>query len=686
MPGFDPLSFDPLSFDTGGVGGDAFEGFIAWPDREVIVIVECTPVLRLSGWTATGGGSPNVYQIALPAFIQGDRIPGGVYRRCVGVRENGTDLAIQSGITAVNANPLSWFWDEPAGQLYVRTSSGSDPDLFTVYQAFVTFYMGSKGVVLNLADGEPNTGVYYQPWLVGELPRLSQQVEDILFGAKTTETGDVSFTNGHGFWYPLVAPNGDYTWKNKRVRFLVGGSANNVTLLRSQFVPIASMLIEDLAADEERCVLTLKPLSKRLDIEVPITPYFTSTYPNLGSGVSGTKKWVGYGRARIRPDLTDTSGVGHLEVGIPDYGLWTIADASVQTLFAVHSVQAIEKTTGVRTTLTAGTHYAVDLGVCTLIVTASAYPWQDYDLEIDVTGKPDGVGSYFQTFGAIVRDLLTTFANVTTAELDLSSFAQAELDAPEELALWIKSPRSLASMLSTSEAGLASLERSVNGYVLQTLDGLWTCRIWSPGSDSQAGLPTLRKEDFARFQPQPKLEAVFATTRVHFDYNHARDEWAIQEDTDAEVQYLAETTDRLDIHTFLRHPGDALNLAQRYQFISGAVALEIEFEERGIKLSQAIAGGRLLVTYDPAPDVTGRFQDKLFELIRLDIAFDPELKISGRLGDLRGVADVGQWAADTAPNWLTATPAERHSAGFWTDDAGLIDPADPTSQNRSLWW
>jgi hypothetical protein len=675
---FDPLVFDPLVFDTVAVVSEkafTFADFLAWPDRDVVILVECTPAVQLVGWTAVGVSAPNVYQIALPRFIQTTRIRGGVYRRCIGVAENATALTAQTSVADVNTTPLSWYWDELAGVLYVRTSTGSDPDVFTVYQGFVTFYMASKGITLDLADGDPATGVYYQPWLIGELPRLSQQVEDILFGAKLTEIGDVSFTNGHGVWFPLVAPNGEYMWKNKRAQFLLGGSANGQALRRSQFLPLATMLIEDLAADEERCVLTVKPLSKRLDMEVPITPYFPDSYPNLGDGVSGTKKWVGYGRTRMRPDLTDQSGDG----------IWTIADASVQTLFAVHAVDAVEKTTGVRSTLLETYDYIVALGACTITIVNPTYRWQDYDIEVDVTGKPDGNGGYLQTFSAIVEDLLVTFANVHASDLDAPAFAQAALDAPEELALWIKSPRSLASILSTAEPGFASLERSVNGYVIQTLDGKWTCRIWSPNSDTST-LPRFRKEDLARFQPQPKLETVFATTRVQFDFNHARNEWDIEEDTDATVQYLAETTDRLDIFTFLKQPADALNLAHRYQFISGAVALEIEFEERGITLARALAGDRLLVTYAPAPDISGAFTDKLFELIRLDLAFNPELRISGRIGDLRGVADVGQWTPDTAPPWSAATLLQRQDQGFWTDENAFADPADPTSKSRSLWW
>lgn len=652
-----------------------FADFIAWADKEVVILAELTPSLRLRGWTAVGGAAPNTYQISLPRLVQADLVTGGAYRRVGGVRENGTDLTEQASLAAVDANASSWYWDEAAGVLYVHSSTGSDPDLFTAYQAFVTFYIASRGVVLDRVDGDASTGIYYHPWLTGELPTLTQEVEDILFGIKTTPMGSVTMTNGHRFWNAIVAPDGDYHWKNKRVRFYVGGNYNGLTLARSQYAAIMTMQVEDVAADETACQLMLKPLARQTEISIPPTPYFESSYPNLGEGVRGTHKWIGYGRATIRPDLTDTTS----------HGVWTLADAANQTLYAVHDVSAISKTTGVRTALSEGVDYSKDLTACTVTITSATYRWEDYDMEVDVTGKPGGTRGYLSTFSEIVEDILTTFLGVAAGDIDAAAFATAQLDAPEELAVWLKSPRVVSSVLQTSQHGFPSLERSVMGTVQQTLAGLWTCWIWDPSYDPSS-VVQLRKEDFAQFLPQPKFDTVFATARVYFNENHARGEWPIEQASDTEVQWLDESRDRLDVYTFLRSAADASTLAERYQLISGAVSMEVEFAERGSKLAQALAGDKVLVTFDPAPSAAGAYEQKPFEILRLTRGFSPGLTIAGRLGDLRGVgAVVGHWMADTDPAWSAATSEERARSGFWTDDDGLADPADAASAT-SIWW
>ena len=45
----------------------------------------------------------------------------------------------------------------------------------------------------------------------------------------------------------------------------------------------------------------------------------------------------------------------------------------------------------------------------------------------------------------------------------------------------------------------------------------------------------------------------------------------------------------------------------------------------------------------------------------------------------------GYWMPDTAPDYASATEAEKRASGFWTDDNGLADPSDPNS-NTFTWY
>lgn len=667
---------------------------LQWPDRRIAVLAEITPSYTLRGWTSAAPTYPTSYKIAMPAFVQTDVIVAGVYRRVVGLRQNGTDLLDQMAFGAtpiltalgqVESTAGSYAWDEVGGMLYVHTTSGASPDTFTLYHAFVRFFVATEGVVPNDGGVLQDFSTFHWPWMDGEAPRISQSVGDILSGIKSSEFGDLRLTNTHKFWNKLVASNSLYNWKNKKVRLFVGGrrfyptstEPNDGMLQRAEYEALLSMLIDDVAADETECRFTLKPPPKLLDRTLPITPFFSSDYPNLGDGVQGTKKWIGYGRAVIAPDLTDTSGLG----------VYTIADAAFQTLFAVSAAYSVDSVTGVRTTLTLATDYTVNLTTCTLTIVNATYGWTTGGtIEVDVTGKPDGGSSYLKTAGAILKDMLTTFLMVPTADIDTAAFAAADVENNAELSVWLKAPRSMTSIIGGSDDGLPSIEKSVMGTLIQTSAGLWTFYIWTPTYNAATAL-ALRREDMAEFKPEPTIDLVVSTIYVNYRQNLSTDAWATEFATDLETQYKSETTDHIDVWTYLRDSSAAIVLAQRYMLIAGAISTEVAFTERAAITARSKPGDKVLVTYDPAPDASGAWSSKVFEILLIEKSFVPVLEISGRLGDLRGFGfNVGKWAGATAPNWATASAAEKIASGFWCDAASLIDPADTATRERSIWW
>ncbi len=652
----------------------SFADFLASAIRDEVVVVELTPRLILSGFTAVGGGSPNTYQIALTRFELAGDVPGGVYRRCVGVRENGTNLTEQTSIATVDANAGSWWWDEPNETLYVHSTTAADPDTFTVYQALVRFYFATKPAVLNLTDGDADTGIYHFPWLIGDLPELVELDNNQIFGTKVAQGGDISFLNGHGFWNTVTAHDGSYRWKNAGASFFLGGSYGTETLLRSQYSAMMSFITEDISAEENEMVQSLAPLGHRLNESIPKTPYFAAA--NLGRGVEGSKKWIGYGRSTMRPDLTDNSG----------NGVYTIADSSVQTLFAVNSATAIRKSTGARQALTLATDYTVNLTTCTLTIVNATYKWEDYEIEVDVTGKPDGGGSYLKTFADVVKDILQTFLGVRDEELHVSSFTQAAIDAPEEVAVWIKAPRTIASILATAENELPALEQSLRGLVMQTKDGLWRVDIWDPGYDPTA-LDTLRKSEFVSFTPQAALKSIFSKAQVYYNFNHSTGAWSVEEASDSAQEYLNDSSDVLRVYTFLRDSGDAQILAQRWLVVAGGQMLEVEFEELAVRLAAHQARDRILIDYDPAPVAAGALSASPFEIVELRRSFDPTLMISGRFGNLRGIGQfIGRYTASTANNYSASDAAERAISGYYSDSNGFVVPGDPTTKNIRRYW
>lgn len=652
-----------------------FAGWLEATDRSEVILWEGDPSLTLMGFTVVGGAHPTTYEVALPRSVERDLIAGGIYCRCVGVQEDATALTAQASLNDVEANAGSYWWDEANETLYVHTTTGDDPSTFTLLQAAMRFYMSNAPIVLELDHGDPSTAVYYMPWMTSDVPRILRQADDLLSGAMVIPSGDVSFTNGHQAWFALVAPDGLWNWKNKPVRFFMGGRYAGGTLTRDQYAAMATMLVSDAAPDEQRCTFQLLPTTRAADLDLPVTPFFPDAYPNLGDGVQGTRKWIGYGRTTMRPDLTDTS----------THGVYTVADAAYQTLFAVHSVWAIDKTTGVWTPLTLTTDYTVDLTACTVTIVNASYAFEDYEIAVDVTGKPDGLGGAINTYAAIVEDVLLALLRVPAANLDAAAFTVAKAEADAELSFWIKSPRTFMSLLSTSETGFASLGRSVMGTVQQTIEGLWTIRIWNP--DVDAITTSLTRRHFASFRPKPKLKTTYSRVVVYYNYDHARAQWTPYEVTDAATRYRTDSVDELPIYTFLREESNARSIAQRYQLLAGAVTIEAAFQERGSLLAQHEGGGKAFVTYAPAPTPTRAFNEQAFEVLLVEVTMAPKLNVAGVLGNLRGLGGrIGRWMGSSAPDWATATPAARRASGFWNSSNGLADPSDPSSAGVSLWW
>ena len=127
-------------------------------------------------------------------------------------------------------------------------------------------------------------------------------------------------------------------------------------------------------------------------------------------------------------------------------------------------------------------------------------------------------------------------------------------------------------------------------------------------------------------------------------------------------------------------------LAQRINLLYRGINIEIDFVERGVKLMNHTLYQRVKITKTRAPSVSGDFSSRLMELLEINKDF-VKPKISGRLGDLHGLAEViGKWTAADAPTWGNTTEAEKADSGFWTDANGLTDAADAGSKNVSLWW
>lgn len=650
--------------------------FLAAHDRDERVLVWIEPRIVLTGWTLQSGST---YYVELAAQENGAAISGGLFRRCIGARENDTALTEQSSVATVDANAGSWWWDPTAGadgRLYVHTSTGADPDTFTTIQAVVRFHFATKPV--RLEDGA--TSLYHHPWVAGGLPTLYERDDEDAIGAKLTRRSVLELINSAGWFNAIIAHDGDYRWRNARARFKLGGSyaRGSQVLTLAQYADIATMAIADATAAEEFATFDLMPLAGILaDQTLPSNPFFETDYPNLGDGVSGTHEWIGYGRAIIAGDLVDT---------VTSQGVWRFADGVTDA----YRVWAVDRQDFSRTLLDPGSPFVEYLGNDSIQVLDSTYHWSTHWIEAEVQGRSASTNGL--TFAHIARDILTRYMGVAASEIDTTSWVRANDLAPAELSVWIKKPRSVTSILTTAQEGFPSLERSVLGRVGQTAAGLWTFDIWRPSYEAEV-LRTLRAPHFSRFRPVPAQRQPVTTVNVYYNARHRRDqsggvapEWDVETATDAAVGYENDISPKtLDVHTFLTRSRDAQILAQRLIRLAGPTRSEIEFAETGIESVGARVRDRVLVSYSPAPCVSGSYDRDVFEYNRLEHALGPVAGVQGRLTNLRGITRAGRWQPASAATYGSSTAFQRKHRGFWTNDSDEAAAGDAASK-VSRWW
>ncbi|WP_291988364.1 hypothetical protein [Luteitalea sp.] len=648
--------------------------FLAAMTRQETIVAWLTLRGQQTTWTAVGGGAPNAYQSTLAPRLGAAQIAGGVYAKVTRVIENATVLTAQTSLANVNSNAGSWYHDEAAGLLYLRTTGGGDPDTYTMIAVERELTLSTTGILLNDTDGNPATGRYYFPWLVSDLSSILQEAEDVLQGRKLFPEGDLTIASVGGFLHTLIAVDSGYTWENTRIRFAVGGSYAGGTLLLSQFGAIGTLAIYRVeATDDTSVTFKVRPISAGpLSQPAQPTPIFASEYPNLGDGVSGTRKPIGYGRGVIRPPLVDTSG----------YGTYLLADAAFQTLSAVHRVEAVPKSGGPRVGLFEGVHWSANLTACTLTLLSAEATAATHEIDVELTGKPG-----LTTFGDIALDLLQSIAGVPAADIDTASFTDAAAAHPAELSVWLLSGRSLSSVISTSEPGQPSLERSVHGTVTVNRSGLWVARLWAPPKDVSA-VAVLRKEQCAGVSFHHRDERlVVGRTYVYYAQSVAQGTWQIATHADAAKQYLNQTDDALEVYTFLRNPANAEALAQRYQLLFGTAVMEADVAEMGASQLLSELHDPVLVTYSPAPATGGAYTNRVFQFVRLERLYAPMLGVRAGLFDVEatGLArNLGVWQATAYPNWASSSAAQREASGYWTDANG--DPGSGgTYVGRSKW-
>jgi hypothetical protein len=645
-----------------------YAALIASPACQRDLLLRITPKEQLRGWTKTAGYT-YTYEIAwndLPSM----GTYGLTYRALQAVEHNGTALALEASIAAVDAEAGSYFYDAMAKKLYIRCTDNGAADRESVYiVAFFRLHFAS-GLGKD-ARGKIFNGIYYEPLFdASALAAIQSEESDFLTGGGLA-CGDLTLglLNSKRFFDYVWTT---WSWRNAAVEILHGGE----DLPLSEYASIYGGYIKDPKWTEDKVTFETVNWLELLSRQVPVNPCF-------GAGVAdddrGKPLPLLFGRVTgIPPLCTNTEPADGTE--------WTIADPDYQTLTEVEAVYDGEN-------LVAPAYYTVDLVNC-------KFTFVGYTPAGDVTCTAKGAkisdipgessAELMSNASDIIRFFLLGVLGLGSAQINTTAFAAAKAGLAEYvLGKYIRNRKNLSTYIN-------EIERSVLGIVYQENDGRISFDAFSPFYTADATIETQEIAEFSQDSPSDKL---YAGVQVYYSPSPATadqqgldttgddDAFQVLEGTNARARHVdGEEASYKRLYTWLTDEASAEFLKQRVLYLTNIPMIELTMTINGLKLFTAKPSDILKINKAVAPGPAGSLVDQYFQIISISKELSAarcQLVVDNFKG---GAAQVGTWCSDTAPAWAAATEAEKETQGFWCDDNGLVVPGDWSSANKSVWW
>lgn len=625
-----------------------------------IVLCELTAREDVRGWTAASGGTyvATIEVQTHPASIRLDR---GLYRPVVGVYENETPLDAAASLAALEAGTGGeYFWSEGSTLLYVKPTFAGDPDALSLMQVAFLVRLSTAPIAF---DGVPP---YDAQLDLAALPVVRFDRPEILRGVTSYPVGDVSFVNADGFWdYPAAAWN----WSNAVVAFYAGAEG----LDRSDFELVATMLaVQEPSAGDEVALLQLRSRSDSVDVALPlntIRDFYGSAATLLSGGDPSMFLPIAYG------DIVDAPLVFIYDAGARNK--WSPVDPFVSSGLTIASISAVNRSTGARTLLVGGlVDYVVGFGDGSVEVDKS---WDKDTYDLLWTGH-----SSIRTCGAIASALLS-LAGVPSSEIDATAFAQADIDNPARLSIFVGGGADVSVFVSVVDL-LNQIERSTLSSIYQGADGRWTMRVWDPSIDLDQIDERLADSAFSEWRPVAFVtEPVAPAVSVRYGYVAYSQAWQETNKSRTEDRARLLSGGRETVDSVLSNAGDAEILAARLQAIAATPTRRVEVQDGPAGMG-LVSDDKLRIIRSRGASLTGSV-DAVFEVESV-VRRIATMTVDVTLGNLRGLGMmVKVAAADGTAGWDSATGNERLQYAYAADDATeQVDTSDASTYRQAGTW
>jgi len=598
------------------------------------------------------------YEIAYPdeTITLADSSTEIIKKTIAAVEVDGVALTEGTSVLNVEATESSYWQDALSEKFYIHVPGDGDPKENTVIVYFWV-YFATKGIVLDSR--------YYEPYIAENgIPAISQESQSIHWGASQISSGSVVLLNGRGYFDQIAKR---WIWNNKDIKILLGGDS----LAYSEYTSVFAGRIMQTKFSKTEFTLDIESKAFALLRLLPINNFWTTTWANLDPAAEGKSipyYWGSYSAAQapIATCINTAYGANVYQFKICDT--------------AFHAIKSI---TQVYIDYKAGAgwqpiaHSNEDLANATFTISSASFVVGTSRVKVAFEGY-HSASVLIEGAPEIAEDILLNQCGYAAGDLNSTSFTTSKTISECALNVAIERETSALNVIETiCQSDLAFFDEDGAG--------LLRYRTWEPVIESS--VPVLAKEDI--LEP-PEIEEdtsqLFWKTKVGYSRLYETGEYLFTEASNAESKYKYGRDDNLTIETYLRSNADADQLAGRLNWITRNPSPIISLLLKAGQISKTL-GDKIKVTLTRAPHETvGGYAERAFEIISKEISCFPLfVKISARDTALFGL-NVGFWMSDTAPDWATATAAEKEVSGFWTDDDGYVDSTETESKNKSLWW
>ena len=633
-----------------------FTSLIAAPQSEKVFLCEAKPGEVVAGFTLTTDQTYTYQKSYLSETITlADSTTETIRKAIVDCQLDGTALTVKTSIAEVEGTAGTYWHDTANGILYIHPPGDDEPDDHTVV-VFFWVYFATKGIVLDSR--------FYEPYIAENgIPAISQQTQEIHWGASQISSGAVTFVNSRGFFDQISKR---WIWNNKSVKILMGGDS----LAYSEYAAIFGGKIMQTRFSRSGFTIEIQSNAFALLRTLPINNFWISNYTNLDPEAEGKPipyYWGVYSasQAPVVTCINTTYGTNVYQ--------FKICDTAYHAIKAITQVY-VDYGDGVGWQTIA--HANEDLTNATFTITSASFVVGTSRVKVAFEGYHSG-GTLIDGAPEVAEDLLTNQCGYASTDLNAASFTASKGASDCSLNVSVENETAALTVIET-------ICQSDLAYFDEDGEGLLRYRTWGPATGSN--VQVLTTEDILD-EPEFLEDTAKLFYRAKVGYSKlTTGDYIYTEAYQDESRHKYGRDDVLTVETYLRSSIDAVSLAGRLNWITRNPSPIATLRLKAGVIDKTL-GDKIKLTLERASHSTvGGYVERVFEIIGKEVSCFPLIvKLQAR-DIMEFGANVGIWTADDAPDWATATAEERSQSGFWTDDNGLADPSDVESKNKSLWW